>query len=375
VFADWAQIIFEVKTTYYHCMNELWTEYLLAQGATFVDGRVVHFGQPVAELAATHDSLVLCDLSHEGLILATGDDASTFLQGQLSNDVLAMIGAEPAHAQWSSWCSPKGRMLVSFLMWPGKHGIYLQLPRGLQTAIQKRLQMFVLRSKVTLTDESAQWVKLGLAGTSITLSNSPIGAAFVALFGDAALSKLSTNMATFHHELGRVIRISATRFEIIANVEHAKHIADTLAAHAKWVGASGWDGFAIRDGLLQVLPQTQDAFVPQMANFELIGGVSFKKGCYPGQEIVARTQYRGILKRRTARVSGTGLPPAPGETVYAPEFADQAAGMVAMSAPTVNGGFEALVVAQVESIKADSLRLASTDGAKLQVLPLPYVLT
>ncbi len=347
-------------------MNELWTETLLAQGAKFADGRVTDFGHPAAELAATQNGVVLCDLSHEGLILAAGDDAAAFLQGQFSNDVMAML--DPPQAQWNSWCSPKGRMLATLLMWPGKQGIYLQLPRPLQVAIQKRLQMFVLRSKVTLTDASAAWIKIGVASKQGIASNSPIGA----VFGTSAMEQLSANMATIHTDLGRVIRLSATRFEIIANAENAVHIAQALGTQAKWVGASAWDGFAIRDGVLQVLPQTQDAFVPQMANFELIGGVCFKKGCYPGQEIVARTQYRGILKRRTVRVSGAGTPPLAGENVYAPEFADQVAGTVAMSAPTVDGGFEALVIAQVESIKADSLRLASGDGPKLTIQPLPY---
>jgi tRNA-modifying protein YgfZ len=359
-------------------MNEHWTESLLKAGATFVDGRVAHFGNPADELAATHGGVVLCDLSHEGLILAAGDDAAAFLHGQLSNDVLALVGAEPARgnskAQWNSWCSVKGRMLATFLMWQGKQGIYLQLPRAIQAAIQKRLQMFVLRSKVTLTDVSDQWVKIGVASTNADALNASIGAVFQGIGPE----KLAADMSTLHTDLGRVIRLSATRFEVIASAENALKISAELAKNATWAGASAWDYFAIRDGVIQVVPQTQDAYVPQMANFELIGGVSFKKGCYPGQEIVARTQYRGILKRRTVRVSGEGKVPNPGDSVYAAEFADQAAGSIAMAAPSPNGGFEALVVAQVESIKANSLRLTSAEAdgesKKLTILPLPYEL-
>jgi tRNA-modifying protein YgfZ len=359
-------------------MNEQWTESLLKAGATFADGRVAHFANPAGELAAMRDGVVLCDLSHEGLILATGDDAAAFLHGQLSNDVLTLVGAEPgradAKAQWNSWCSVKGRMLATFLMWQGKQGIYLQLPRAIQAAIQKRLQMFVLRSKVTLTDASDQWVKIGVASVNADALNTSIGAVFQGIAQEA----LTENMSTVHTDLGRVIRLSATRFEIIASAENAQKIAAALAKNTTWVGAAAWDYFAIRDGVIQVVPQTQDAYVPQMANFELIGGVSFKKGCYPGQEIVARTQYRGILKRRTVRVSGEGNVPNPGDSVYAAEFADQAAGSIALAAPSPNGGFEALVVAQVESIKANSLRLTSAEGvgegSKLTVLPLPYEL-
>jgi tRNA-modifying protein YgfZ len=351
-------------------MNEKWTESLLKAGATFVDGRVSRFGNPAGELAAMHDGVVLCDLSHEGLILAAGDDAAAFLHGQLSNDVLALVGAEPPRGQWNSWCSVKGRMLATFLMWQGKQGIYLQLPRAIQAAIQKRLQMFVLRSKVTLTDASDQWVKIGVASANADALNASIGAVFQGIVQE----KLTADMSTLHTDLGRVIRLSATRFEVIASAENALKISATLAKNATWAGASAWDYFAIRDGVIQVVPQTQDAYVPQMANFELIGGVSFKKGCYPGQEIVARTQYRGILKRRTVRVSGDGNVPNPGDSVYSAEFADQAAGSIAMAAPSPDGGFEALVVAQVESIKANSLRLSNAEGesTKLAILPLPY---
>ncbi|MBL8511680.1 MAG: folate-binding protein, partial [Betaproteobacteria bacterium] len=148
-----------------------------------------------------------------------------------------------------------------------------------------------------------------------------------------------------------------------------------LAKHAIKVGAPVWDGLASREGLLTVLPETQDQFVPQMVNFDRVGALSFKKGCYPGQEIVARTQYRGILKRRMAWVHGDSDPaPKPGDPVFAAAFGDQAAGQVAEVAPAPAGGFDALVVAQIEAIQSDSLRLISPDGAILKVMPLPYPL-
>jgi hypothetical protein len=234
----------------------------------------------------------------------------------------------------------------------------------MQAAIQKRLQMFVLRAKAKLEDVSADWIKIGFAGDA---ANANIHA----LFG--AVPEI---MKSVHNELGRVIRLSATRFEIIANVENAKKIWQQLSASSTKVGAGLWDLLAIREGVIEVLPETQDQFVPQMANFELIGGVSFKKGCYPGQEIVARTQYRGILKRRTVRVVGqsgdSGKSVKPGDSVFAAEFGDQAAGHIANVAGA-DGGFEALVVAQIESIKSDSLKLAN--GLALKIVPLPYDVT
>jgi tRNA-modifying protein YgfZ len=346
-------------------MNPLWIDMLQKQSATFVDGRVASFGDAHAELQSLNKQTVMCDLSHEGLLLVSGDDAAAFLHGQLSNDVLALTDGD---AQITSWCSPKGRMLVTPLLWKGKQGFFLQMPRALQPAIQKRLQMFVLRSKVKLEDLSAGWVKIGVAGVNSDALEANIHAVFGAVPARV--------MSSIHTDLGRVIRLSLTRFEIIASAENAIGIWKKLTPNVAKTGAGVWDLQTIRDGVVQVLPETQDQFVPQAANFELIGGVNFKKGCYPGQEIVARTQYRGILKRRLVRVNGeSGDLPKPGESIYAPEFGEQAAGHIANVAQTPEGGFDALVVAQIESIKADSLRLKSLDGTPLKVQLLPYEVT
>ena len=351
-------------------MNESWAATLTQHGAQFCDGRVDTYSSLAAELAATRDGTIFCDLSHEGLILASGDDAMAFLQGQLSNDVLALtVGDKKNNAQWNSWSSPKGRMLATFLMWREAQGVFLQLPRALQPAIQKRLGMFVLRSKVKLEDHSDQVIKLGMADRDVKRLEASIHTG-LGLEGAAGL----TPMQTLDSPLGRIIRLSPHRFEIITEVENALIIWQKLSAIAKPVGAPVWEGFAIREGIITILPETQDAFVAQMANFELIGGVNFKKGCYPGQEIVARTQYRGILKRRMAWVHGNAATlPKRGDAVYAPEFGDQAAGQIAQIAPSAEGGFDALVVAQLESINANSLRLTNVHGEVLMIRPLPYL--
>lgn len=346
-------------------MNPLWIDLLQKQGATFVDGCVASFGSAQAELQSLNTQTVMCDLSHEGLLLVSGDDAAAFLHGQLSNDVLAL---DEGDAQITSWCSPKGRMLVTPLLWKISQGYFLQMPRSLQPAIQKRLQMFVLRSKVKLDDLSVDWVKIGVAG----INSDALKANIHEVFGAVP----AREMSSIHTDIGRVVCLSSTRFEIIASAENAIEIWKKLTPNMVKVGAGVWDLLTIRDGMIQVLPETQDQFVPQAANFELIGGVNFKKGCYPGQEIVARTQYRGILKRRLVRVHvETDVLPKPGESIYAPEFGEQAAGHIANVALAPEGGFDALVVAQIESIKADSLRLNNLDGAALKVVTLPYEVT
>ena len=340
-------------------MSERWISGLTDQGARFADGRVVDFGDPIAELAAGASQTVICDLSHDGLILVSGEDAATYLQAQLCNDVLAL---DEGKVQWNGWCSPKGRLLATFLAWKGRQGFLLQLPRPLQAAIQKRMQMFVLRSKVTLVDESANWVRIGVAGPQAS-----------SLVHAVAGQVPEFAMSSVHIEGGRIVRISANRFELVTGVDNAMNWWHALSRQATVVGAQVWDGLQIREGILTVVPATQDLYVPQMANFELIGGVSFKKGCYPGQEIVARTQYRGILKRRMALIHGHSTTvPNPGDPVYSREFADQVAGSIANAAATPGGGFDALVVAQIEALKGGTLALESADGPRLVVMPLPY---
>ena len=341
-------------------MSERWISELTDQGAQFADGRVANFGEPAAELAAAAVGTIICDLSHDGVIEVGGADATAYLQAQFCNDIAALADNG---AQWNGWCSPKGRLLATFLIWKTSQGYLLQLPRALQATIQKRMQMFVLRSKVTLRDVNAEWVRFGIAGAGAESMIAPI-------IGTVPATPMST--ATL--ESGIIVRVSSQRFEIFAREESALKWWRELSLHATRVGAPVWDGFGIREGVLTVLPETQDAFVPQMANFELIGGVSFKKGCYPGQEIVARTQYRGILKRRMGLVHGdAALTPKPGASVYSQEFGDQAAGIVANVAPAAGGGFDALVVAQIEALKGGTLALGAIDGDKLLVKPLPYL--
>lgn len=346
-------------------MSERWLSELSRQGAEFADGRIVTFGGDAATgFAALENGAVMCDLSHLGLIAVSGADAASFLHGQFCNDINALgdIGAANDKVQWNGWCSPKGRLLATFLAWSGSHSLFLMLPRALQPAIQKRLQMFVLRAKVTLADASDEWVRFGVAGPNAE-----------ALLRDAFGEIPSGVMSSTHTADARLIRLSATRFIVQANAETAINLWNQLAGKATKVGAPLWDWLSIHEGIVTVLPQTQDAFVPQMANFELIGGVNFKKGCYPGQEIVARTQYRGILKRRMALAHlNVANPPTPGEKLYSAEFGDQAAGEIANVAAAPAGGFDMLIVAQRSAIAAENIRYAAIDGAVVSIQKLPY---
>src|SRR5688572_30469863 len=286
---------------------------------------------------------LLVDLPDNALIATTGDDAATFLQGQLTNDVLALA---PGQAQWTGWCSPKGRLLASLLLARNAEGYLAMLPAELAPAIAKRLSMYVLRSKVKIADVSAAHACLGVAGA---------GASQVVkdFAGDARL----------------VLPIGADLYVVIAPRDDTG--LEALRKATRPAHANDWTLALIRAGIPTVVAATQDEFVPQMANFDLIGGVSFRKGCYTGQEIVARTQYRGILKKRMALAHVEGATPTPGQSVYSPAFGDQSAGVVVNAAAAPDGGYDLLVVAQLQSLREGGLRLGSPDGAPITIRSQP----
>lgn len=344
-------------------MHPEWRTFLQTRGADIADNRVTHFGQPDLERTALGSRPVLCDLSHLGLILASGEEAGTFLHGQLTNDVEHL---DEGRVQWNGYCTPKGRLLASFLLWPAKQGYMLQLPLPLLEATVKRLRMFVLRAKVKLDDVSDQWVQVGVAG--------PGAAEAVA----ATVEVLPPGTMQSAHQPGlRIIRLESDRIVLVGAPEVVMPIWERLAKNCVPAGLNAWDWHAIQAGIPEIREATREAFVPQMVNFDLMGGVSFKKGCYPGQEIVARTQYRGILKRRMMRGAlppGTEGTPVPGDPVYADAFGDQAAGEIALSARAPDGGYDVLVVAQIEGLR-QGLRWKAPDGPSLILATLPYPVT
>jgi len=280
----------------------------------------------------------VADLSNNAVLSVSGDDAAAFLQGQLTNDVEA-LGVN--RAQWNGWCSPKGRLLATFLLVRRPDGYLLMLPAEIAGPIAKRLGMFVLRSKVKIADVSDRYARRGIIGRRA---------------GPAPMEVVEDEGAILVGlEPGRIVALMPPERALTPNA-----------------GADAWELAAIRAGVPTITAATQEAFVPQMANFELVGGVSFKKGCYPGQEIVARMQYRGGLKRRMAiaHVDGTERP-QPGQSVYSAAFGEQAAGTIVNAAPAPEGGFDALVVAQIESLDRRDLRWKSPDGPGLEVRSHP----
>ena len=340
-------------------MNPDWQNFLQQQRAHLQDGTVQHFGDPAGELIATQNGTVLCDLGQFGTLRVAGDDAQSFLQNLFSSDVKAVNATQ---AQPGSFNTAKGRMLATFLIWQTGSDYFLHLPRSLCPALQKKLSMYVLRAKVKISDASDETICLGLSGTDAA-----------ALVQESFGSVPQGAMQAGQHDKTSVIRCGVQRFQINTTPQHAIDLWRKLGARAHPAGSPCWDWLNIREGIPVIMPATQEQFVPQMANLDLIGGVSFKKGCYPGQEIVARMQYLGKLKRRMylAHIEGDTVA-QPGDELFSADMEGQASGMVVNAAPAPGGGCDLLAVVQISSRETQTVHLQSLQGATLDFIPLPY---
>jgi folate-binding protein YgfZ len=342
-------------------MNK-WNEYLSSLGAPA--GPVAHFGRTLSgeHLAAGFVAI----LTDQDRIEVIGEDGPAFLHGQLTNDVEHLGQGE---IRLAGYCSPKGRLLASFLMWRGEHAVYLQLPSELRPSVQKRLSMFVMRAKAKLEDATGmpgKEVLLGIGGAAGVQ-------AVAALFGALPAAPYTR----LDHELGTLLRVAdafgAPRYQWLASADAALKALPALTATLALGGNDAWHLSDIHAGVPQITAATQEQFVPQMINFELLGGVNFKKGCYPGQEIVARSQYLGKLKRRTALASTAALAKA-GDEVFDVADPGQPCGMVVNAAPNGHGGTDLLVELKLAALEGGDIRHSSATGDALAFQPMPYAL-
>ncbi|WP_066738009.1 folate-binding protein YgfZ [Cupriavidus sp. D384] len=296
-----------------------------------------------------------------GLIRVAGDDAASFLHTQLTNAVEDLTADA---ARLAGYCSPKGRLMASFLAWRDAEGIVLQLSADIQPAIQKRLTMFVLRAKARLSDLSATHRVLGVAGAGAETA-----------LRQAGLPAPQGPLAVAHADGVTVIRLAdaegEARWQIVAAADRADALQQTLGATLAAAAPAFWDWLDIGAGIPRITAPTQEQFVPQMINFELVGGVNFRKGCYPGQEVVARSQYRGTLKRRMWRVQGEGAVPAAAAEIFRPEDPEQPCGMIVNAAASPLGGWDGLAELKIDAA-AGALHLGAATGPALVTRALPY---
>lgn len=342
-------------------INSEWRTFLHTQGAQFSEvDAVSDFGTPIQEQQQVLQTTVMVDLSQYGLIQAQGEEASGFLQGQFTNDVRAI---DEKNSHLSAWCNPKGRVISTFTLFKRLQSYFLLLPKERVAGTLKRLQAYVLRSKVTLTHACNEYAIIGLSGehsASIILNHLGIEPP------TEAHQVISTDTVT-------LIRIAGIipRYVIIGHVA----LLQTFWQQTQLpkVATNAWQLIDILSGYPQVTEMTTEAFMPQMINYDLLNGIHFKKGCYTGQEIVARLHYLGQLKQRLFLGHiDSEFPPNIRTTLHAPDQ-EQSIGQFVAIQPHPRGGYSALAVMQIAYANAESLiHLNNTNRDRFVIQELPY---
>lgn len=343
-------------------MNKQWQSFLQQNGATINHGMVTDFTNTTFDFQNIEQETILVDLSHCHTVKASGPDTKDFLQGQFCNDVAKI---DESHSQLSAYCTPKGRILASFRLFQADDDYYMSIPADIVDATLKRLRMFILRSQVTLDDVSNEQIQIGISGPEAAkilekeLGNLPTNANDVVSKGNIRCIRITTE---------------ATRFKLFGTVDEITKLWTSLATSCKPVASHYWTWLDIQSGIPSVTAPVVEAFVPQMLNLQWIDGLSFKKGCYPGQEIVARTHYLGKLKRRMylAHIDSPSCP-VPGDelhTLIDPQ--GQSAGKIVLSHAAPNGGCDLLAVMKIDAVESDEIIANRDVKMKLQFGKLPY---
>ena len=303
------------------------------------------------------DTAFYCTLSHEGILAVRGPDANKFLQGQVTCNLNYLSASQ---SSLGARCTPKGRMQSSFRIVSVSDGYLLAMASELLDAQLADLKKYAAFSKSKLTDESQDWLRLGLSG------------------GDDALRSLglelpvATDSVALHNEL-LALRLSDGRAELWIPAAQAEAVQAQLASQLPEAPLNDWLLAQVRAGIGQVMGSTRELFIPQMINLQAVGGVSFKKGCYTGQEIVARMQYLGKLKRRLYRLElHDKQVPEPATGLFSPTHASSV-GEVVLAARSETG-VELLAVLQDDAALNGLIHLGSAAGSPLSVLDLPYTL-
>ncbi|MCJ8207653.1 folate-binding protein YgfZ [Pseudomonas sp. RGM2987] len=303
------------------------------------------------------DSAFFCTLSHEGVLAVRGVDAGKFLQGQLTCNLNYLSDSQ---SSLGARCTQKGRMQSSFRILLEGDGVLMAMATELLEPQLVDLKKYAVFSKSRLTDESAAWVRFGLQDAANALT-------------DLGLELPAETDSVVRHDSLIAIRVSPGRAELWAPAEQAPVLQTRLRAALAEADLNAWLLGQIRAGIGQVMPATRELFIPQMLNLQAVGGVSFKKGCYTGQEIVARMQYLGKLKRRLYRLQlDASQLPEPGTELFSPVHGSSIGEVVIAAQAERN--IELLAVLQAEAAEEGNVHLGTLEGPVLQLLDLPYEL-
>ncbi len=345
-------------------MNNDWKNYLQQNNAKQDDDGRFIFNEPYRDNQHTDENDIICDLSYFSTIVIAGSDASEFLQGQFTNDVNKI---DESSSQISGFCNNKGRMIANYRLFQHQQNYFISIRSDLAERSIKHLQNYVLRAEVALQDISEQLIHIGISGKNAEPLLQPY------------IDNLNTDIDSVTHNDDYIaIRVAGDipRYEVFCSFEHATKLWQGLTDKANIVNTPYWDYLNIKNGLPFINDKTSEEFVPQMANMELINGISFEKGCYTGQEIVARTHFLGKQKRRTYRISiKSEAEPKIGEQLATDTSTEnQYTGTLVTIYPVAENQYEALAVIQIKSAEEGKLKLKSND-APISVLELPYSLT
>lgn len=336
-------------------MQADWQSFLQQQSANISDGLVLDFGDPLLERSQVLNENNITDLSQLDVLEIKGKDAIEFLHGQFSSDVAALASNQ---LQLSSWCSIKGRVIASFILYRSEDSFFLLLARDLTELVHKRLQMFVMRANVSINNRSDDLIRIGIRGESVHHS--------LQQFIETNAQNMALTILPLQDAIPRSI--------VLVPLEHAPALWQQIAVQAVALGSSPWSLYDIMAGIAWVGLAGSDEFLPQSLNLDLTGGLSFNKGCYPGQEIIARMHFRGKLKQRLFLARVTLKQPAEIKSKLYTATANQHIGMVVNAALQADDDCLLLLILELEYHNKDSIHLGADDGPALTFLPLPYTI-
>lgn len=348
-----------------------WFDFLTSQKAQFNStGQIDTFGQAELERFLIKNGPVLTNLTHQGLIKVSGTDAISFLQGQLTTNINDI---SQTHAQLSAYCDPKGQVLALFLIFKYQDNLYLSFNHSLKEVILKRLNMFIMRSDVILTDVSNQLIHIGFAGE----------------FGDLDLQRRLNTKIKKEYETGSiqaeemndicVVKVPGPyhKYDLFGPVDQMKKAWELLKSNAELTNSYDWNLLNITAGIPDVTQQTSAQFLAQFLNLDKLGAIDFKKGCFPGQEMIARVHYRGKITKRMFRIrTETQLDLKPGDKLTLVDDVDKNYKFTVIAAnPNIFEGTLCLAVGTLKSLEHIQGTLSNELGNAVFIEPLPYSVT
>ncbi len=358
-------------TTVNEQLDPTWQSFMTEQGAQFTDdARIETFGHAEIERYLIKHGPVVTSLAHQGLLKVSGSEASTFLQGQLTSDVNQV---SDTHAQLSSYCDPQGNVLAVFLIFKYKGDFYLSFDSSLKESIQKRLSMFVLRSDVQITDASQELIHIGFGGE----------------FGDLDIQRRLETKVKEVYEAGHVaaegmedvfvVKVPGPyhKYDLFGPVEQIKQAWSKLRDNSDVTNTQDWNLLNIAAGVPEITSATTGKLTAQFLNLDKLDAINFKKGCFPGQEIIARIHYRGKVTKRMLRVRlEETLELAAGDTLTLKDNNGKNHNLEIINAnPDILGGTRCLAIGTLKSLGSVEGNLMSESGQPAIIEPLPYSIT